>query len=102
MSHVKAIGNAAPCVLGLLRHSAGTDCLGKEHRAGTSGPVMSTGEAAWGDSSEPGTGQRQFPGSEAELSSPGGRPGFIGTLTNQKHRNKRKKIPQRLDFTIKT
>lgn len=51
-SHVKAIGNAAPCMLGLLRHSAGTDCLGKEHRAGTSDPVMSTRERQPGATAE--------------------------------------------------
>lgn len=48
----------------------------ERNRAGEPDPLMSIGEAAWGDRREPGTGQRQFPGSEAELSSPGGSWGF--------------------------
>lgn len=76
LSHMKAVSQAASCMLGLLRHSAGTDCIGKEHRARKPDPVMSIGEAACGDRREPGTRQRQFTGLKAELSSPGGRWGF--------------------------
>lgn len=40
-SHMRAISSSAAYMLELLRHSAGTDCIGKEHKAGKPDPVMS-------------------------------------------------------------
>lgn len=47
-SHTRAVSPSAFYMLELLRHSAGTDCTGKEHKAGKLDPVMAIGEAAPG------------------------------------------------------